>query len=186
MGNPTIPAYSIDLNNDNNYDYYLGWDVNFSFIVIPQGGPDDTMNEVSAEQRGASLGCWPLNAGVSIGDNLPGNTVWDASSYTLAQWMMLLDNNTHEMVGGGTWFGEHEMFLGLRFDAADGVHYGWVRMSVYSEYGGATIHDWAYNTVPGEGLVAGVVPEPSTIALFLIGIVAFGVKQLLIIYYNFC
>ena len=61
--------------------------------------------------------------------------------------------------------------------------YGWVRLStgigdVYSSY---ILHDWAYESQPGVGIVAGVVPEPSTWALFLCGTITMlglGVRSL--------
>lgn len=58
-------------------------------------------------------------------------------------------------------------FVGFRFNAADGTHYGWVRLNV-----NAGIIDFstaAYNTTPATAIVTGQVPEPSTLAMLAIG-----------------
>lgn len=45
--------------------------------------------------------------------------------------------------------------LGVSFGAADGIHYGWIRMSVSDVYPGAVVHDWAYETVPHAAITTG-------------------------------
>jgi hypothetical protein len=74
-------------------------------------------------------------------------------------------------------FYHNRAFVGVEFEAEDGVHYGWIDVE------GATwsmenhlltdssliIHGWAYESTPGVGIAAGAVPEPSSVALFTIG-----------------
>ncbi len=58
-------------------------------------------------------------------------------------------------------------FVGFRFHAADGTHYGWIRLSV-----NAGIIDFdtaAYNTSPNQEIAT--VPEPGTLALLAFGAV---------------
>ncbi len=62
-------------------------------------------------------------------------------------------------------------YLGIQFFATDGLHFGWIRVQGGAENDG-TILDYAYNTVPGQSISAGVVPEPSTWALLGVGSVA--------------
>ena len=64
-----------------------------------------------------------------------------------------------------------EGYVGVQFFAADGLHYGWIRVRG-GNYNDGRILDYAYNTVPGQGLAAGVVPEPSTLALLALGVAA--------------
>ncbi|MBP7450205.1 MAG: T9SS type A sorting domain-containing protein [Flavobacteriales bacterium] len=45
-------------------------------------------------------------------------------------------------------------YLGLRFDIAGETHYGWARLAVPSPTS-FTLFDYAYNSVPGEGILAG-------------------------------
>ncbi len=61
-----------------------------------------------------------------------------------------------------------EGYVGIQFFAADGLHYGWIRVLGGFENDG-TILDYAYNTVPGQSISAGAVPEPSTWALLGLG-----------------
>lgn len=65
-------------------------------------------------------------------------------------------------------FINHRGFVGLEFNTTDGTHYGWLEIEgmVGSQI---QIYGWAYESTPGVGIVAGAVPEPSSLILFLIG-----------------
>ncbi|MDQ6862013.1 MAG: PEP-CTERM sorting domain-containing protein [Verrucomicrobiota bacterium] len=63
-------------------------------------------------------------------------------------------------------------FAGFRFTAADGVHYGWVQLSVNA--GIIRFSRAGYETTPGVPILAGTgaaVPEPSTLAMLAVGAV---------------
>ncbi|QDU55824.1 PEP-CTERM sorting domain-containing protein [Aeoliella mucimassa] len=62
-----------------------------------------------------------------------------------------------------------DAYIGLAFPIAATNHYGWLRVSIDNAAGTFVVHDWAYNDVPGEGIVAGQVPEPSTLGLLAAG-----------------
>ncbi len=62
-------------------------------------------------------------------------------------------------------------YVGIQFLAVDGLHYGWIRVQGGAQNDG-TILDYAYNTVPGQSIMAGAVPEPSTWALLGLGSLA--------------
>lgn len=73
-------------------------------------------------------------------------------------------------------------YLAARWQLADGLHYGWIRLSSQGMshpddpsriYLGPLVADWAYNTVPGESIVAGAVPEPSAWLLSASGAIPF-------------
>lgn len=73
-------------------------------------------------------------------------------------------------LGDGEWVGTDHQYMGVRFLGDGDLYYGWMEMSIEPEMPlNMTIHSWAYNSQPGAGIVAGVVPEPSTIALMLCG-----------------
>ncbi|MEP7015241.1 MAG: PEP-CTERM sorting domain-containing protein, partial [Verrucomicrobiota bacterium] len=66
-----------------------------------------------------------------------------------------------------------QAYAGFQFQAADGIHYGWVQLAV-SANGTTSIIDFtnaAYNTTPGAPINAGV-PEPGTMALLAMGATA--------------
>lgn len=60
-------------------------------------------------------------------------------------------------------------FLGLEFPINATSHFGWVRVTIDNAAGTFVINDWAYNSVPGEGLRAGQVPEPTALGLLAAG-----------------
>jgi hypothetical protein len=53
-----------------------------------------------------------------------------------------------------SWANYPEGYLGLRFTIAGATHYGWARLSIPSA-AGFTLKDYAYNSVPGEAILAG-------------------------------
>lgn len=57
-------------------------------------------------------------------------------------------------------------YVGIRFEKADGIHYGWVDMAVDGWVNNVTIRRWAYETEPG---VAIITPEPSCLTLLALG-----------------
>lgn len=58
----------------------------------------------------------------------------------------------------GVWAGVSEMSLGLIIFIDNKTHYGWVKLSVGSELGGLTVHDFAYQPIPDEPIHAGIHP----------------------------
>ena len=47
--------------------------------------------------------------------------------------------------------------------------FGWIRVSIDNDAGTFIVHDWAYNNVNGEGIQAGAVPAPGTLAFLAAG-----------------
>ena len=156
---PSELYWYLDINSDGQSDYSVVCELHFNW-----GRETDQGSWYSqlVEENGLDyLLPQPLAYGVEIGE--PPATTFDwyehgsfnAASYTSG--------------ASGPFAGEENAYLGIRFEADDGLHYGWIRMSVAGDYPGTTIHDWAWNTTPGQGLWAGQVPEPSTYILFALG-----------------
>jgi len=61
-------------------------------------------------------------------------------------------------IWSGAWAGVSVMSLGLQIMVNDSNHFGWVKLSVDSELGTLTVHDYAYQPTPGEPILAGVHP----------------------------
>jgi hypothetical protein len=91
------------------------------------------------------------------------------------------------------------IMLGIRFEAADGFHYGWMRIATQPWdpgpinvspngdevivvdriiHGPGEVLDWAYESTPGAAIVAGAVPEAGTVVL---GILAAAVMALVVL-----
>lgn len=62
----------------------------------------------------------------------------------------------------GDWSNPTDRYLALRFSLGGDWYYGWVRVSVSSGASSFTIRDHAYNSVPGEGILAGDMGSIST------------------------
>ena len=68
-------------------------------------------------------------------------------------------------------------FIGLQFPTGANNYNAWVRVDVNNTAGSFNVVDWAYENVPGVGIVTGVVPEPvSSLGLLAAG--AAGVAAL--------
>lgn len=144
----------IDLNDDGMDDIQVG-DLFFDdhpplwFYAVSQGGNKHT-------------GDWIGQANSIIDGSQPN---WTGGEHLLVSWMLLLDDG---QAGVGAWLGQTG-YMGVQFEANDGMHFGWVHMTVYAEHPGMTIHGWAYESTPGAGVVTGMVPEPSSALLAVIG-----------------
>jgi len=57
----------------------------------------------------------------------------------------------------GSWVNVNSRYLGLKFNINGKVHYGWARLSVEVQplYITATLTGYAYETIPGKGILAG-------------------------------
>ncbi len=105
----------------------------------------------------------PESTGVLADDSPEAPYVWSGDNEGYGQIMMAY--------GQGYWVGADHAYMGVRFLAEEDLLYGWIEMSLdASAPYTMTIHSWAYETQPGVGITFGVVPEPSTWALFLIGV----------------
>ena len=128
---------------------------------------DENRTPVTDDMEAASL---PIAEGTSIGPYLDiGGVSWAAGRHEMAG----LRDVDGQVIGGGYWAYVDRGFMGLEFRMGDEIHYGWARISVFTPGLGdnafALVHDWAYETIPGQSILAGSVPEPSTMALAILG-----------------
>lgn len=65
-------------------------------------------------------------------------------------------------------------YIGLSFNSASGLRYGWVRVDINNTAGTFTIRDWAYESTVGTGIAAGAIPEPSSLGLLALGAAGLG------------
>lgn len=70
-------------------------------------------------------------------------------------------------------------FMGVQFYIDELVHYGWVRISNPFPVTGGIIVDFAYETEPGVGILAGAgtIPEPATAALITAGCILLALRR---------
>lgn len=158
-------------NTDPNSDYGVVWQLNMN----PFSGTSATNGLVSYAGPFIRY-AFALGSGTSVGG---------ASSFSTSTQVTLGSKYAYDGAGGVNYYGGFAAggpnssvnpgtfaFVGFRFSAADGTHYGWVRLAV-----NAGIIDFAnpvaaaYESTPGTSILTGAtaVPEPGTIALLALG-----------------
>ncbi len=175
IGTGLESSASLDINLDGVMDFRFRKDY---FTAVIYGYGDNRF--ISGLSTGTDLGgeVLPVYQGGIIGSDtalLPGD------------WHQHTDN------GGETGFGltvlqSISAYIAVEFEAADGIHYGWISYTgwstpklfpVYDTNGniigyhegiedpGGIIDSWAWETIPGKPIVAGTVPEPGSLLLCL-------------------
>lgn len=155
------------------------WDVNLDGIV-DFGFQNRYPN--SGSQVNWQLNFYPVPAGnavvgyvgpfINYANSLSfGTLIGPASTFQTSSQVCLGSNYGGTLYGGfaaaippGT-----NAYAGFRFNAADGVHYGWVFLNVNAgiiDFTGA-----AYESTAGVAITAGAVPEPGTMAMLALGAV---------------
>jgi hypothetical protein len=191
----------LDLVSTYNSSSSVGWDgygraaVN---IVNGNSGPDlvfgyDTASDkpyvdarssigvtnglvtILAESNGGNTGDGGLpftGAGTSIGPTYaglyPGNSTDNEG---------LFYENANNNGVAGQWSNSQitDGYVGIELNTGSGTDYGWLEFqdNPTASSPTLTLEDWAYDSTPGEAIVAGPVPEPSTVALLGVGALGF-------------
>ncbi len=114
--------------------------------------------------------------------NLPRNLSFGAEIGDGLNWESLVGFRQLSNYDTGEWnFFDTEGFLGIRV-FSEGLEslpsYGWIRIEHDFDAGTFTVHDWAWNTTPGEPILAGQIPEPAAyVALLGLGVLVFVVLR---------
>lgn len=146
-------VYEVDFNNDGNFEIAFmsdddGWDYWTARVI-------STSTSTDAEVNGWDSGSEMLLSMLSyeeVVDNNTGSPVFN--------WQLPVDTDTFITFlstgnSYGNWVGANQKFAAVKFTIGADHHFGWVKLSVgpNSEY--ITIHEFAYNSVPNEGILAG-------------------------------
>ena len=161
--NPALETqtnYFIDLNNDGTQD----------FNIVTNGGGMNlealSTNEIAC---GAIFGfpevggfAQTVHAGAIIGAYQDGyNYDWTPGFGS----MVAINGITHPPLIYGYW-GSNRDYLGVRFKIAGQTHYGWIQMYLPATEGAGFIEGFAYESEPNTSIIAGAIPEPSTVIFF--------------------
>ncbi len=115
------------------------------------------------------------SAGAQIGSNAPAGSTWSTAqpygaTLTASWWSLhgrIVDGQTVYNGWDGTLGALTNGYLGVRFKAQDGFHYGWIRVRLPSTESGAegflieiapVVVEWAYETRPNTAILAGAKP----------------------------
>ncbi|HEY1787120.1 MAG TPA: PEP-CTERM sorting domain-containing protein [Verrucomicrobiae bacterium] len=112
------------------------------------------------------------SAGTLIGPTYaglyPGNSADDEGMF---------NENANNNGVAGQWSNSQitDGYVGIELNLGSGTDYGWMEFQDNPTASSPvlTLEGWAYDTTPGEGIVAGVVPEPSAVALLGVGALGF-------------
>lgn len=166
-------SFPLDLNSDGTTDIQL-WhrqdstQNNAAVLVAPPGGSVGVVGSV--------------RAGLLYPSRIPAGALIDASAAFLN---LTLPAGTATIgwlaeeggFAGSQWITapNNTGYAGIQFRIGTNVHYGWLRMTVNSNTAtrarAITLHEYAYETTPGEGIITGQlpVPEPSGLGLLALG-----------------
>ena len=169
MGRFDGEVFSFDLDGNGTMD------VDFrhksgDFEVIPRIG-----NKVSAVAAIApEAGGYAVP--ISFGSLVSASTEWQPRypySFRPTEFYGPQLSTTAGSAGAYGPFAGLDGYLGIRFLIGSDLHYGWIHLNcVFSgpyQPAAGRITEWAYNSVPGQSLAAGAVPEPGTLALLGLG-----------------
>jgi hypothetical protein len=139
----------IDLNNDGIVDFTL---------LIGSGATRHAVRlgpEMGNEALGSGAGNFFYPFALNVNDPINDvQTVWNGTangSLLTMAWVYTAGGSY------GNWLNASDKYLGVRFFVGTDVHYGWIRFTITANAQGVTVvyKDYAYNTTPDQGLLAG-------------------------------
>jgi hypothetical protein len=156
---PLIGNVSIDINQDgiNDFEFYNYFSFGSADLTVRGGLPG---GGGGAFVVGQSDYASPLMRGADIGA---------AARFSPSSTFAGIEKGMHVGYSNekldGPWSGNPaNRYLGVRFRIDGQIHYGWVRLSVFTlpkGAWGATITAYAYETVPNKTIKAGNAAEPT-------------------------
>lgn len=162
----SILLLPFDLDNNGSFDYTFTTSFQGTGLITPSANRVVTRLDPPPNIGGPAV---PLEPGYLIGSTLSdvmlGNLLWSDADVSIVQVLS---------TGSGTAFsnGGQRASIGLDFQAADGLHYGFFDVEAGPGYAGITLYGWAYESKPNTPILAGSVPEPSRMVLLLTGALA--------------
>jgi len=178
--NASSDTCSLDLNNDGNIDFLIVQRT----LAAPCPGNITNCNPNITRPRSSvrvtPLGTNAVANAASFAAQLPEwQSIDPASSWNYAAAQVLMTQGVPLCIQGppfqfgcapgtftGAWLNGASVnsprFLALRFDSAGSTFYGWARLSIPANGTSFILMDYAYNSVPGEAILAGDVGSIST------------------------
>ncbi|MCH7534751.1 MAG: SprB repeat-containing protein [Bacteroidetes bacterium] len=153
--------YQLDLNGDLTPDvnFYLGgyssYYYNYNYNYISANGYG------IAAQPNATYPSW-LTAKVYSSSSIIGSGSFN--SYGSLAWVYVYYGFSSAF---GSWVGQTEKYLGVKFQISGSVHYGWVKMSCAADGKSITIDAYAYESTPNTYIHASM---SANLAVFALGV----------------
>jgi len=160
---PFVRSFLMDVNNDGQIDWELRTSSTEAFSNLRVAAPISTLFIYRTPASILLNELTPLSKGEAIGDILGDpdyrflNTV-DAFAVTLASSVVNIGTEDGP-------FNRKTAYLGFRFEAATGSHYGYALLQDVTS-SSAIIAAYAWESEPNKAILAGAIPEPSAPLLF--------------------
>ena len=161
----------LDVNADGRLDFNFNLSPFICTADIPVSGCSGTFSVTASGsaamlvQRFSRAAILPF--GTPIGSSSPTNSSWSANdpSASVATYFF---SPLYGTSGFGGPLGEAGVgYLGIRFSAEDGTHYGWVRVCLLAPNWPAVV-DWAYERRPDTAIAAGAIGTGNSARQFLV------------------
>lgn len=149
---------SFDLNNDDTVD--ITFKASLSTFQFTVDGPDTT--NVLTLTNSNTGGPIPLSPGSLIGRSGL-DEIYTFSSLRDGGGLLSFAFEDEDLVTGGPFLNQ-EAYLGFEFEADIGSHFGYILIREAGGFGGFFL-ETGYETNPDTSIIAGAIPEPSTIIL---------------------
>ncbi len=161
-GSPSSPIQEdFDVNGDGTVDLTLDVTLRalpreFTFWAGGQSsGGVITITNIEIGQFGVASLPKDFEIGSNLGDA--------AMEFTLFSTQNPLPIVTTNSIPEGPFY-QNPGYLGFQFEAADGVHFGYIYLEEVQSLS-AIYHGFAYESEPNTPILAGAIPEPSSVLL---------------------
>jgi len=132
--------YEIDINNDKIIDFKFYYDVVFN---------NDSILQLKIEALGDNLSTYN-------GEFRKENDTINNIKHLYSGALVINDCLKFEFGWYDYWeYYYNKIYLPVKLKLSDGFHYGWICISVSRTNGNLTVHDYAYNKVPEQMIIAG-------------------------------
>jgi len=166
--------YPVDINGDSITDFTFAADYagvglrteGTNHVIVRLSPPPDIGGPVARIEDGAVIGS-SLDPQLAWMSSNPVRGYVNPGEIAFATLVMCLNTGCSSDWPGGP---ATRAFIGVEFQLADGLHYGYFDIFMRGDIPGAALYGWGYNTVPGQPIAASLVPEPSCISLCVVGI----------------
>jgi hypothetical protein len=157
-------TYQLVINGQAAYTFYSG----SQFSIIPSSL--NAVVAISATPPDMASLAVPLSAGQQIGPDALGYE-WVSgslgSTFTAARDGGIIGQPPLTI---GYFTGLASAYVGLQFQTDGQTYYGWARVGAPAiGLNAGWLYDYAYATTPNTPIMAGQVPEPSAVALIILG-----------------
>jgi hypothetical protein len=148
-------SQNVDLDGDSNYDILLK---NYVFGAGPYQGASVNFfpGKIVGFNAGSLAYVSALATGFLIDSSSAGPTFLGSMAFGAS--------NPNAQFNSVT-----DAYVGLSFPIGPATHFGWVRVDVTNSTSTFVIKDWAYEATAGVGILAGAVPEPTSLGLLAAG-----------------